>query len=115
MSEINFIDQDYGYRVQSGSSEIKKVKVTSWGSRPSETEFYDAEYGLDPKYYEKIFKSCFMLGGGFVAKTKQEAIDWGILDSAEQFAHCEQQAQKYKQILLDLNNLKQELNELENY
>jgi len=115
MSEINFIDQDYGYCVQSGSSEIKKVKVMNWGSQPSETAFYDREYGLDPKYYESILMSCFTLGGGFVGKTKQEAIDWGILDSAEQFSHYEQQAQKYKQLLLDLNNLKQELNELEDY
>lgn len=111
MSEANFINQDYGYRVQSGSPEIKKVKVGKWGSRPSETAFYDREYGLDPKYYETILMTVFALGGGFVGKTKQEAIDWGILDTAEKFAHYEKQAQKYKQILLDLNKLKQNLEE----
>jgi hypothetical protein len=111
MSEANFINQDYGYRVQSGSPEIKKVKVKKWGSQPSETVFYDAEYGLDPKYYETILVSGFALGGGFVAKTKQEAIDWGILDSAEKFAHYEKYAQKFKQILLDINNLKKKLYE----
>lgn len=100
--------QDYGYCVTLGSAEIKKVKIQKWKDN-NQTTFYDEPYNALKEEYSCV-PSAFFLGGGYITKTKDEAVNWLIVQTAQQFAKAKKVASDTQNILLQVSAIPGMLN-----